>query len=109
MSERLTDLQRQRALAQEQLAWLDREITRELAASGRPAITPPAAKPAQVSSPTTTSRATAGPDPEELIRKFKDEGRTVHGEVKRGCLIYFFSAFALLVLGVLALYYFRQR
>ena len=48
MSDRLAELQRQRALAQEQLAWLDREIAKEtgqapVAAAPAPAIVPVAA------------------------------------------------------------------
>src|SRR4051812_37531409 len=40
VSDRLNDLRRQRALAQEQLAWLDREIARETGAVSAPASSP---------------------------------------------------------------------
>lgn len=109
MSDRLSDLQRQRALAQEQLAWLDREIEREKSASGQAAPTTSAAKPATPKAPVPPAAPLAPADADELIKKFQKDGRTVRGEVKRGCLIYFFAAFALLGLGVIALYFARAR
>ena len=99
MSDRLKDLQRQRALAEEQLAWLDREIARETGAVAvpvsRPAPTPLAASPA---APTPPSHA------DELIERYAEKEKPVHDQVKQGCLLYLGIAFALVAVGVLALF-----
>ena len=100
MSDRLKDLQRQRALAQEQLAWLDREIARESGAVPSPApapaatpMTPPAAGPAH-----------AVTDAEALLAQYRSKPESLQGEVKRGCFLYFFGALGLVALGLLAFY-----
>jgi len=102
MSDRLKDLQRQRALAQEQLAWLDREIAREI---GGKAATPPSAPAATGVKPPAQPIA---PSPDDLIAEYQKEARPVHSEVRRGCFLYFFSALGLVVLFVLALYFLRH-
>ena len=103
MSDRLKDLQRQRALAEEQLAWLDREIARETGAisvpTSAPAPTPLAASPA---APTPPSHA------DELIERYAEKEKPVHDQVKRGCLLYLGIAFSLVGLGVLALYLYHR-
>jgi len=95
MSDRLSDLQRQRALAQEQLAWLDREIARESAALGKTAGTPQVP---QAAMPPVKQEPLVSAD--ELIRQYQEGGRSIQSEVKRGCFIYFFAAFALVGLAV---------
>jgi hypothetical protein len=101
MSDRLTELQRQRALAQEQVAWFDREIARETGATTKqsgpviPSITPPLTV-GGVPSPCDTPI----PDADDLLKQYQSSGTSIHSEVKRGCLIYFFAAFALLALGI---------
>ena len=103
MSDRLKDLQRQRALAQEQVAWLDREIARETGAvsvpASAPAPTPLAASPA---APAPTSPA------DELIERYAEKEKPVHDQVKQGCLLYLGIAFGLVGLGVLALFLYHQ-
>jgi uncharacterized membrane protein len=124
VSDRLNDLQRQRALAQEQLAWLEREIAREIGATPPPA--PPAAPPprpaalaalppveAPVMSPAkpaavpaaAPSSPVAETDAEALLARFKDEAAGTPADAKRGCLVYFSVGMGLLVLGVLAWYF----
>jgi len=112
MSDRLKDLQRQRALAQEQLAWLDREIARET--SG----TPPAPA-AAVSALSAAGLAKADPRPaaqptavgsaDDIIAQYQSEVRPVRDEVKRGCFFYFFAAFGLVGLAILALYFYGRH
>lgn len=102
MSERLNDLQRQCALAQEQLDWLDREIARE---TGGKVTTPPSVTVAAEVKPTAHPTA---PSPDDIIAEYQKEARPVHSEVRRGCFLYFFSALALTALFVLALYFFRR-
>ena len=103
MSDRLKDLQRQRALAQEQLAWFDREIARETNAA--PA---PMAVPAAVPAPAPTAVSQSIPQADELIERYAPKGKPVHDQVKRGCLLYFGIAFALVALGILALYLYHR-
>lgn len=102
MSDRLKDLQRQRALAQEQLAWIDAEISKE---SGQPLATAkPAVSPAVA--PVTPSAAEAARMAEEIMARYQGVGATSPAEVKRGCYLYFAAAFVLLGLGVVALYFY---
>lgn len=103
MSDRLKELQRQRALAQEQLAWLDREIASETGkAETSSPVTTPHSFPATSPSPGTTSEATA--TAEAIIEKYQRTGPSVESQVKRGCFMYFFLALSLVGLGVAALY-----
>lgn len=103
-SDRLKELQRQRTLAQEQVAWFDREIAKEqsLVAADRPAETPsvPAAEGA-VSAP---GDSTSPLDAEKLMRRYQSSGTSVRDEVKRGCFLYFFGAFAVLIVAVVVFY-----
>jgi hypothetical protein len=110
MSDRLAELQRQRALAQEQLAWLDREIARESGATAKPldpVITPATTMPVVGGMP--PPRDVPGPSPDELLKQYQNSGTSIHREVKRGCLMYFFAAFALLALALVAFYLFWRR
>jgi hypothetical protein len=112
--DRLKELQQQRALVQEQLAWLDREIAaiRGKAETGssptpgpiKPASTPRAALPTRA--PDQTAETFSA---EEIIAQYQNEAQSLHGNVKRGCFLYFFLALGLLGLGVLALYLFRTK
>jgi len=109
MSDRLNDLQRQRALAQEQLAWLDREIAREagLAAPVTPAA--PASTPAPVPAPTVTAtNAQIATEAEAILAQYKRDPADLEKNVKRGCYLYFFAAIGLVGLGVLVLYFLRR-
>ena len=104
MSDRLKDLQRQRALAQEQLAWIDAEIAKETAQAApshpRPAILPtPLAE-------TATSAAETERLADELLAKYQGETATSPAAVKRGCYLYFAFAFLLVGLAVVALYFY---
>jgi hypothetical protein len=101
MSDRLTELQRQRALAQEQLAWFDREIARESAKVNPIISVKPVAPP--IPPPPVATEA------DELLKRYQPTGSNIHGEVKRGCFIYFFSALVLLALGIAAFYLIWRR
>jgi hypothetical protein len=103
MSDRLKELQRQRALAQEQVAWFDREIARE---SGGIAKT---ADPVVGGVPPPREIETPAPNPDELLKQYQSSGTSIHSEVKRGCLMYFFAALALLALGIAAFWFFWKR
>ncbi|RXK55962.1 hypothetical protein ESB00_08810 [Oleiharenicola lentus] len=109
MSERLKELQRLRAAAQEQVAWLDREIAREqsLPRPARPVENPriPAAGGARPPSGESTSPL----DADKLIERYQTSGGTIKDEVKRGCFIYFFGAMGLLIAGVVIFYLLRRE
>jgi hypothetical protein len=108
VTDRLKDLQRQRALAQEQLAWLEREIARE-SDPLTPSPPSPVASPqaAAVTAPTVTG-AQAAAEAEAILAQYKSDPSALQKNVKRGCYLYFFAAIGLLGLGVLALYFLRK-
>ena len=131
MSERLSELLRQRALLQQHLAWLDREI----ASATTPTTTPVASTvplPAPVALPTlpvlagapppvapTAGIATIGtgtataptsplavtPNPDAILDKYRTETRNLQQDVRKGCFLYFAAALLILALGVLGLYF----
>lgn len=108
MSDRLKDLQRQRALAQEQLAWLDREIARE-AGQGTPlAAHPPVPRAPETVSPPPAGSAQAAADAEAILAQYQSDPGSLQKNIKRGCYLYFFAALGILALGILALYFFRR-
>jgi len=113
MPDRLAELQRQRALVAEHLAWLDREIATAsptAEASSVPTANPldpaailaaaSAAKTAPEKTPETTSEC----DDEIAAKHLPPERQTadIQQDVRRGCLLYFALA-ALLVIGLCAL------
>lgn len=105
MSDRLKELQRQRALLQEHLAWLDAEIARETGAL--PAVaslletkgTPQA---------TATPVSIAGQSAEDILARYnQDKPGNMAKDAKRGCLLYFIflmCAVAIFAAGVYVLY-----
>lgn len=103
-SDRLKELQRQRALAQEQVAWFDREIAKEQSHTPitQPAETPKSASPGAGVPPPRES--TSPLDAEKLIERYQSSGVSIKSEVKRGCFLYFFAAFAVLALAVVVFY-----
>lgn len=129
MSDRLRELLRQRALLQEHLAWLDREIA---AASGAQAAPGPAPLPVTTPPPGATSvpvgskplanESAAGaalaakvvakgpavapqPVPDAIIEEYRVPPKTLEQDVRRGCFLYFAAALVLLALGVTVLYF----
>jgi len=107
MSERLNDLQRQRALILEQLAWLDREIA---AAAGEP----PQAKKASTSTAPPAAPAfapaAAEREAEAIIAEFGAGSHNPVESARRGCFIIFGLALLLLGLGIYGFYlYYRGR
>jgi hypothetical protein len=121
MSDQLRDLLRQRALLQEHLSWLDREIaaasdkTPEMPVAAAVAPKPPgfppvplAPEPAAVIATTVVpgdKSADASPAAEALFEKYRVAPSAVQQDVRRGCFIYFAAAFALFAVGVVVLYF----
>lgn len=110
MSDRLSELQRQRALIQGHLAWLDQEIAAATGKPVTPAITPlPVAKPAIPVPAEPAVAAAEEPLADELIAKFGAEEQTSPQNVRRGCITFFALAMALLLLGVYGLYRYSKN
>jgi len=127
MSDRLQELLRQRALLSEHAAWLEREIALEQGTESQAAATPvespsmPAEAPAEnAESPAPpppaagvspspgplTPLADAGAQtPDAILPEFPPEPKDIRKNVTRGCLLYFVTAFVLLGLGVVAIYW----
>ncbi len=108
MTDRLQDLQRQRALAEEQLAWINREIAKEIgqtsAPAAQPAALPVTPAPAAIN-PVAAAEAARMAD--EIIARYhgKDgDAQITRSDVRRGCFLYFALAMLLLGAGVAALY-----
>ena len=99
--DRLQELRRQRALVQEQLAFLDREIA---AASGeaKPPLPIPPPVPAAHFQP--AAPPAEGGEVDELIKSFQQESRSSLAQTKSGCIWLCVAILTLLALGVYALY-----
>ena len=120
MSDRLRELHRQRALLQDHLAWLDREIA-NAGENRSPASSVPVAPvvspaPLTVAPVAVTSNpapahapppAPLGPLPaaDTILEKYRVAPASLQQDVRKGCFLYFAAAFAVLALGVIALYY----
>lgn len=106
MSDRLQELLRQKALLDEHVAWLEREITAERARTGD--VPPPAAP--DLSTPAAPPSATTDAEADALLDQYRSNPQSLQQEVKRGCFFYFFGVLALLGLAVLAVYFaYRSR
>jgi hypothetical protein len=130
MSDRLQDLLRQRALIQEQLAWLDREIASASAADATTTPAPaPAPQPARAPLPQpgylasqaaaiaahqAAARAPAtdrGENPavaaaaDAILEKYRVQPDSLKTDVRQGCFLYFFGALAAVAVIVVGLYY----
>ena len=116
MLDRLAQLRRQRALAQEQIDWINREIAEaESENSRKPAsvllqgvvTTPEATATPSLPSSASSSAATTSED-DDLIARYRVGPDALKNDVRKGCFIYF--AAALLLLGaVVAVLYFSLR
>lgn len=121
MSDRLDALLRQRALLQEHLAWLDSEI-----AAARPGLAaapvaapapvvslplrPAPLAPAPVLAPAAPESAPVAPSvlaaqADEILESYRTPPTSLKSDVRKGCLLYFVAALALVALGVTALYF----
>jgi hypothetical protein len=102
MSDRLAELQRQRALLQDHLAWLDREIAAE---SGRGRPPAQVARPAPFVAPAMQVPVSPSPaDSEAILSQYRQEPGTLKQDVRKGCFLYFALAFLAFGALVLALY-----
>ena len=127
MPDRLSELLQQRRLIEEHLAWLNREIeaakpaTRESslphllsapinALGGTPGTPQPAPPPFPLSAtPAAASLENALREPDTILAEYQVDPKSLHVDVKRGCLMYFAGAMAVLILGVSLLYFMTVR
>jgi hypothetical protein len=110
MSDRLPELQRQRALIQGHLAWLDQEIASATGKPATPLITPlPVAKPAITATARPPASAVEEPLTDDLIAKFGTETQNSTESVRRGCYIFFAVALVILLVGVYGLYRYSKN
>jgi hypothetical protein len=111
-SPRLAELRRQRALVQEHLAWLDREIaaaggtgastTAQPAADNRPPVAPSTtgltgAAPAAVAAVDTAADA--------ILEDYRTPASKLQQDVRLGCFMYFAAALVAVGAGVVVLYF----
>lgn len=109
-SDRLAELQRQRTLAQAQLAWFDQEIAREVSQTLATQTSPPIAA-APVTLPDAPEPAAlngAVITPDELVAQFPQNATSSAESVRRGCFITFAIVMGTLVFGTLAVYLIYQ-
>jgi len=117
MSDRLEELRKQRALVQQHLTWLDHEIaavtvTRltlppfAMRGNTRPPV-PSATTPATPKSGATRAPMSASSIPE--LAEFQVDPDDVHGDTRRGCIIYSAIAFLVLVLIMGVIYFVGYR
>lgn len=115
MSDRLAELQRQRALAQEQVAWFDREIARETGQVTPPdaPVTPMASAAAPVIPRPTAAAAdeAAARAAQEIIAQYQDghSPQSAARDMKRGCFLVFFLALGAVALIFLTAYFIYTR
>src|SRR4051812_46521781 len=116
MADRLDELRKQRALVQQHLTWLDHEIasvtvTRltlppfAMRGTTRPPVPVPGTTPPTPGARTGTTRSplTGAVIPE--LAEFQVDPDNVHGDTRRGCILYSAIAFLVLV-GICAVIYF---
>jgi len=109
MSDRLPKLLQQRALIQEHLARLDREIAE---ASGIPPL-PTTGLPPSPDALRQTTRSTTTSDrsneAENILGQYNVDANVVKTDARRGCLTIFFAGFGLFILVVAIGYYLYGR
>jgi hypothetical protein len=116
VSDRLAELQRQRALAQEQLAWFDREIAKE---TGRAPAAAPESAPAMVPYPPSarpvvvpvapiapTSDAATAHVADEIIAQYEKSPQSAAKDAKKGCYLWFVFGLGMLVICGVSIYLF---
>ncbi|MBC7368358.1 MAG: hypothetical protein H7343_16370 [Undibacterium sp.] len=102
MPDRLAELQRQRALVQQDLARLDREIAE---AQSRVDHSPTPETPHTRAVPALAITLPADADADAILNQYRSGEASVKTDVRKGCILYAVLAFAALILGVFSLYF----
>ena len=106
MTDRLQKLLRQRALIQEHLAWLDREIAENQEV---PPLPTSIARPSQIIAAPPPSTINPSDEAEKILGQFQKNTGDLQTDTRRGCLFIFSIAMGLFVLSVIVAYYFYAR
>jgi hypothetical protein len=116
MSDRLAELRRQRALVQQHLEWLDREIAAAdggAASTGTtlstPAATAALSPPAAPLKPAVETPAQTDEVSEQILQEYRVPSESLQQDVRKGCLLYFVAGLTLFALGIVVLYFLVQR
>ncbi len=126
MSDRLAELRRQRALLEEHLAWLDREIATEAKQVPAARTVPPEPVRRGLAAATTTDAnvaptlnvvaptlaattvpthpAVPAPSPDVLFDQYRVAPDALKSDVRKGCFLYFTLALLFVGLGVAVLW-----
>ena len=128
-ADRLEELRRQRALLEEHLNWLDREISAATPAGGAPA-SPPPPSPSSVPGPPDPTTPPAAPRPatppsfvpavtapvapapveaDSILEQYQVAPNSLRQDVRKGCFLYFAVAFLLVIVGVAGIYLLVRR
>lgn len=102
--DRLAELQRQRALVQQHLAQLDREIAAESAAAALYTDIP-APTPAVAPLPPLAPTPIADADAEAILNQYRSEEISLKTDVRKGCMLYAAVGLALMIISVFGLYF----
>ena len=121
MPDRLQELLHQRAAIQAHLAWLDREIAQlhptpsaQSAAATQPLEKTSAPPLPALDSPAPLAIALPPLPPSEvdsdaILTRYQQDTVNLRTDVRKGCLLYFFGAFALLGLAIVLFYFINTR
>ncbi len=104
MPDRLAELRRQRALVQEHLAWLEREIARTGGDAGAAPSATAGSVPA-VSAAPVAAREPSDASVEKIVAHYRTSPDAVRDDVRRGCFLYFAIALMFLALAVAGLWF----
>jgi hypothetical protein len=108
MSDRLSELQRQRELLREHLDWLDREIAAEAGQSGAVPHPPQPAIP--VYTPAPAYRAPLDPhEADAILAQYSKPPASIATQTKAGCILYFVVGIALLAVAGTVFYFMMTR
>jgi hypothetical protein len=113
MSERLNELQRQRRLVQEHLAWLDKEIaaatpaTPASPAGPAAAVVDPLTFPADATRVPSQTDTVSAPDAvaDEILVQYQQDPGSLQTDVRRGCITAFIAGMAALLVFVAGAYF----
>lgn len=113
MTDRLQELLRQRTSIQTHLDWLDREIAREKSSHPGPGntATDPVAQtavPQAHSAPLQPVKLQPDASTDDIFAQYRQDQGSLRSDVRKGCLLYFFGAFALLGLAITAFYFLNK-
>jgi hypothetical protein len=103
---RLHHLRRQQTLLREHLDWIESEIAREAGGESASSSPPPAMTVPAVASPTSEKNTE---EADILLEQYAGEERQNPADIRRGCLLVFFAALALLIGGLVLLWAVRYR